>query len=140
MITAIIDTCVIIDALQKREPFWKDAEKIFLAAANERFTGIITANAVTDIYYLHHRCTHDAKKTKLVLNGLLELFCLADTTSGDCRNALLSGVTDFEDAVMIESAKRMNVNCIVTRNQKDFKNSTVPALSPEEFICSINSN
>ena len=29
----LIDTCVIIDALQSREPFVEDAQKIFLLAA-----------------------------------------------------------------------------------------------------------
>ena len=44
----LIDTCVILDALQKREPFWEDAAKIFLAAANEKYQGIITAKALTE--------------------------------------------------------------------------------------------
>ena len=35
---ALIDTCVIIDALQNREPFAEDAQKIFLAVANKRFS------------------------------------------------------------------------------------------------------
>lgn len=137
MMKAMLDTCVMIDALQKREPFWKDAETIFIAAARERFTGIITAKSVTDIYYLHHRSTHDVKKTKGVLTSLLEIFCLADTTSGDCRNALLSDMPDFEDAVMIETAKRINAECIVTRNLRDYKSSPIPVLSPEQFIAEI---
>ena len=73
MITAIVDTCIIIDALQKREPFWKDAEKIFIAVANENFLGTITAKAVTDIYYLHHRNTHDGETTRKILQQLLEI-------------------------------------------------------------------
>lgn len=52
---AVIDTCVIIDALQKREPFWTDAFYIFLAIANRQLNGFITAKAVADIYYLNHR-------------------------------------------------------------------------------------
>ena len=31
---AVIDTCVIVDALQSREPFCKDAQSIFLLCAN----------------------------------------------------------------------------------------------------------
>ena len=40
---ALLDTCVIIDALQSREPFCKSAQTIFLAAANNQFIGCITA-------------------------------------------------------------------------------------------------
>ena len=48
----LIDTCIIIDALQNREPFNKNAQEIFLLAANRKFDGFITAKSVTDIYYL----------------------------------------------------------------------------------------
>ena len=55
---AVIDTCVIVDALQSREPFCKDAQSIFLLCANRQFEGFLTAKAITDIYYLTHRQTH----------------------------------------------------------------------------------
>ena len=51
---AIIDTCVIVDVLQKREPFCSSAMDIFIAVSNKLFTGVITAKAPTDIYYLLH--------------------------------------------------------------------------------------
>ena len=35
----LIDTCIIIDALQSREPFNKDAEAVFLSVANRRCVG-----------------------------------------------------------------------------------------------------
>lgn len=36
----LIDTCVAIDFLQKREPFADDALRLFRAAASELFAGI----------------------------------------------------------------------------------------------------
>ena len=48
----LIDTCIIIDALQSREPFNKDAEAVFLSVANRRCVGFLTANSITDIYYV----------------------------------------------------------------------------------------
>ncbi|MBQ4649141.1 MAG: PIN domain-containing protein [Firmicutes bacterium] len=140
MTTVMLDTCVIIDALQKREPFWKDAENIFIAAAEDKFLGVITAKSLTDVYYLHHRCTHNTEKTKEILKGLLEIFVLSDTASSDCRRALLSEVADFEDAVMMETAGRLKVSCIVTRNVKDYKNSPVPVMSPEQFVAAIKAH
>ena len=134
MMTVMVDTCIIVDALQKREPFWRNAEAIFIAAANDKFTGVITAKALTDIYYLHHRCSHDDIKTRKVLQNLLELFSLSDTSAEDCRNALFSAITDYEDAIMTETAKRIGANCIVTRNLKDYKKSPVPIYSPEQFV------
>ena len=73
---AVIDTCVIVDALQSREPFCKDAQSIFLLCANRQFEGFLTAKAITDIYYLTHRQTHSDKATRDVLTKLCALFGL----------------------------------------------------------------
>ena len=131
---ALIDTCVVIDALQSRVDFEKDAQNIFLAAANSAFLGYISAKAVTDIYYLMHRYTHSDKTSRDTLNKLFTLFDVLDTSGIDCRKAVPSPVPDFEDAVMIETALRSEVDCIVTRNTEDFAKSPVPVFSPKEFL------
>lgn len=131
---AFIDTCVVIDALQSREPFAKDAQDIFLAAANNLYLGYISAKAVTDIYYLMHRHTHDDKASRDILNKLFTLFDVLDTAGIDCRKAVLSPVSDFEDAVMVETALRSEVDCIVTRNPRDFTKSPVPVYEPKAFL------
>ncbi len=131
---ALIDTCVIIDALQSREGFEKDAQNIFLAAANNAFLGYITAKSATDIYYLMHRYTHSDKTSRETLNKLFTLFDVLDTSGIDCRKAIPSPVSDFEDAVMIETALRSEVDRIVTRNTEDFAKSPVPVLSPHAFL------
>ena len=130
----LIDTCIIIDALQNRAPFNKNAQDIFLLAANRKIDAFITAKSVTDIYYLMHRVTHSDKDTRDVLCRLFKLFELADTTGTDCKYALSSDVSDYEDAVMIETAVRTQVDSIVTRNTKDYSKSVVPVLTPDELI------
>ena len=131
---AFIDTCVVIDALQSREPFAKDAQGVFLAAANNLFLGYISAKSVTDVYYLMHRHTHDDKASRDILNKLFALFDVLDTAGIDCRKAVLSPVSDFEDAVMVETALRSEVDCIVTRNLRDFTKSPVPVYEPRAFL------
>lgn len=131
---ALIDTCVIVDVLQNREPFCEKAQTLFLAAANNQFTGCMTAKSAADIYYLTHRFTHDGKTSRAVLNKLFMLFEVLDTAGTDCRHAIPSAISDFEDAVMVETAVRTEMDCIVTRNIKDFVNSTVPVFTVEEFL------
>ena len=131
---ALLDTCVIIDALQSREPFYKNAQTIFLAAANNQFIGCITAKSVTDIYYLTHRHTHDDKAARTVLSKLFRIFDVLDTAGMDCRHAIPSDISDYEDAVMVETALRTESDCIVTRNGRDFQKSGVPVYTPEEFL------
>ena len=131
---AIIDTCVIIDALQSRQPFCVPAQNIFLSVANERFVGCITAKSVSDIYYLTHRLTHSDKETRKILTKLFSLFQVIDTAGADCYHAIPSPVSDYEDAIMIETAVRMEANCIVTRNIDDYKLSIVTVYSPDKFL------
>ena len=130
----LIDTCIIIDAFQSRQPFCNAAQKLFLFAANHQFDGYITTKSVTDIYYLSHRLTYDDKKTREILSKLFELFEIAYTTGADCRRAVPSPISDFEDAVMSKTAIRINADCIVTRNKKDYLKSPVPIFLADDFI------
>ena len=131
---ALIDTCVVVDVLQSRNPFAADAQKIFLLAANQQFIGCITAKSATDVYYLTHRLTHNDKASRAVLGKLFTIFEVIDTAGMDCRRAIPSEVSDYEDAVMIETALRTEVDCIVTRNVSDYSGSPVTVYSPAEFI------
>ena len=50
----LIDTCVVVDFLQQRQPFAESALKVFMLAGSGEINGYITAKSVTDIYYLIH--------------------------------------------------------------------------------------
>lgn len=131
---ALIDTCVIIDALQSREPFSKDAEAVFMSVANRRCVGFLAANSITDIHYLMHKALHSSEETKKVLGILFSLFDILDTCGIDCRKALTSNIADYEDAVMVETAARAGIDCIVTRNMKDYAGAPMPVYSPAQLI------
>jgi len=130
----LVDTCVIIDALQSRVPFAEVAEKIFIYSANKQFEGYITAKSVTDIYYLTHRLTHSDAETRKILSKLFILFHLLDTTSLDCRKAISSEISDYEDAIMVETAIRSEMDCIVTRNVQDYMKCSVMVYEPSVFL------
>lgn len=83
---AIVDTCVVIDFLQRREPFSASALTVFQAAASEQFSGCITAKSATDIYYLTHRCTHSDAKTRDILNSLLSVVSMLDSVAVDIQH------------------------------------------------------
>ena len=51
--TVLLDTNVIMDALQERRPFDAEAKEILLRAQNGEITCYFTANAITDIFYLY---------------------------------------------------------------------------------------
>ena len=93
-----------------------------------------SAKSVTDIYYLTHRLTHSDAETRKILSKLFTLFHLLDTTSLDCRKAISSEIGDYEDAIMVETAIRSEIDCIVTRNVKDYTKSFVKVCEPVTLI------
>ena len=131
---ALIDTCVVIDLLQKRTDFFDDAHSVFVCAANRMFDGFITAKSVSDIYYITHRYFHDDQKSRDALKKLFHLVSVLDTKGIDCISAIDSQTTDYEDAIMIETGKRENIDCIITRNEKDYMQSPVAVYSPSRFL------
>ena len=129
---ALIDTNVIIDALQNRKGFNEDAEFVVLQAYE--YNGYIAATSITDIYYIQHKYYHNKDKARNNLKKILKLYDIMDITGPDCHNALRNGMNDYEDAILVESAKRNDIDCIVTRNAKDFKNAGIPVYTPVEFL------
>ena len=69
--------------------------------------------------------------------NLLSLFDILDTTEMDVRKAITSDMADYEDAVMVETADRTEMDFIITRNLKDYSKSRVPVCSSEEFVAEI---
>ena len=62
------------------------------------------------------------------------MFHLLDTTSLDCRKAISSEIGDYEDAIMVETAIRSEMDCIVTRNVKDYAKSSIKVYEPSTFL------
>lgn len=136
----LLDTCVVVDVLQKREPFYQNAMDIFLAVSNRELDGVLTAKSLTDIYYILRRSIHNEMETRKYLNTLFILFEVEDTFSIDCQLALQSQMKDYEDAIMVETALRIGADCIVTRNIKDYALAKIPVLSPEQLLEQLKNN
>jgi predicted nucleic acid-binding protein len=133
MIKALIDTNIIIDYLNDRTPYADNAEKIFNLCEQGELIGVLTASSVTDIYYIMRKIT-GREKTLSSLKLLFSVFDVADVGKNDLLRAMESTIKNFEDALIAMCAKRVNANCIVTRNVHDFINSPVPPMSPDDFL------
>ena len=130
----LVDTNVIIDALTSREPWNESAEKIFIMAANNIVDMYITASSATDIYYLVRKHLHNAETARQVMSKLYSLVGILEVKEEDCVDALVLSITDYEDAVVEQVARRSGVECIVTRNQKDYELGLAKVFLPDDFI------
>ncbi len=130
------DANVIIDAIMERGKF-KVAQELVLAAANEKIYGIVTANTITDIYYLTRKTAGDQGARRMIAN-VLSIFDVAVVDGEACAAALNVPMSDYEDAVLAVCAAREEADYIATGDQGFLKaDSPVPARTPEELLSII---
>ena len=55
------------------------------------------------------------------------------------EKGLSSKFTDFEDALQYHCALKTDCNILITRNGKDFKESDIPVMTPDEYLTSLKS-
>jgi len=130
----VFDTNVIIDAIAGRKPFDTEAKKLLLLAAKDEFKGYITANSVTDIYYVVRRSlTED--ETRLIIKSVLYSLDIIGVSDEDCRQAFNSTIRDYEDALLATCAEKIDADSIVSRDAEFLKSdSSVPVCSPLELL------
>ena len=129
----LIDTNVILDVLTKREPYFEFSAS-FLKLCGVRITGCIAASQTTDIFYILRRSGKDTQSAKEIIKKLTDNVKVLDINAADVKNALNSDMTDYEDSLLACCAKRQKLEYIITRNEKDFSLSPVPAISPQAFL------
>jgi len=130
----IIDTNIIIDVFGKREPFFRDSYNVIQLGLEGIIETIMSAGAATDVYYITRKYSPDAVIARENIFILSNIVKLCNSTPEDITSALILFIPDFEDAVTAAIAKREKADYIITRNEGDFANSPVPAISPEDFL------
>jgi len=133
MISALLDTNVVLDALFAREPFGEQAAVIWKAHEDERFTGYLCAITPVTVFYLARKEVGRKRALRMV-SDLMDAFEVSPVSREVLRSALQLETKDFEDAVQIASALADGLDYIVTRDVEDYKNSPVKAVTPAEFL------
>jgi len=127
----LIDTNVILDSLASREPYDKSADDIFDLIAQNRVEGYLNTSSVTDIYYILRKTLGDAA-SRSEIRKILYILQAIEITKSDCQAALDSPISDFEDALVVVCADKVNLDYIITRDEEFLKLPN--AVSPIEFL------
>ncbi|HET7369881.1 MAG TPA: PIN domain-containing protein [Gammaproteobacteria bacterium] len=129
----LLDTNVVLDVLQKREPHYNASAAILDRAIRNEERAALAAHAVTTIHYIVARY-RDGKSAHGAVNWLLRNLQIAAVGHEEIVRAQALGWSDFEDAVVAAVAEAAGCDAIVTRNVKDFAASSIPAVTPEEYV------
>ena len=129
----LIDSNVILDVLQMREPHYESSYEIFRICYHRKASGYILNLTFANIIYIMRKQLYSEKIIE-ILDSLSELFSFVNLKKNDFKNAANLKWKDFEDAIQYVTAERINADFIITRNVKDFENTKIPAITPNEFL------
>ncbi len=134
MENVFIDTDIIVDFLTDRKPFSFESAKIFSLIDQKKIKGCVSSLSFSNLYYVLRKFgTH--KKVISSLQELSELVDILKVNSDIVKSALTSDFKDFEDSIQYFAAQEhKKADCIITRNIKDYKDSSLPVMTPETFL------
>ncbi len=130
----LIDTNIIIDLLSKRDKFYDEAADLFSRADKKELQLTISSLTFANTNYILSKLK-SAKEAREILRKfkvLVELLSLDDKITELALSD--DNFPDFEDGLQYYSAIENQIDVIITRNKKDFKNSKIPVLTAKEFL------
>jgi len=136
---AYIDTNILIDLVFSRQEFLPDAQRVFAIGYAGEAQLVVSALSFVNAVYLGRKYKFPMNDVLSKLRMIADFVDVADLSGQNVVDMLTSGWRDYEDATQYRSAVDEQADCIVTRNKKDFKTSTLPVLSPVEFLSKIDS-
>ena len=130
----LIDSNIVLDVLLNRSAFLINSKVIFDFAEQKQITGCISASAITDIFYFANKEFKDKELVYQTVEKLTFLFSIIPVTEITIAKALALRWQDFEDAVQYTAAQENGIECIITRNEIDYKTSEIRCMNPTDFI------
>ena len=127
------DTDVILDVSIKREMDIKDSVKLINFVEDGLYKGYTSTIIFSNIYYIQRKLIGHEISIKFLKNLRLILSVL-NVNDSIINKALESEFKDFEDAIQYFTAVENNMDCIITRNVKDYQNSIIPVYTPMELL------
>lgn len=129
----MIDTNIIIDHIGQREPFYELSRRVCLLGITGEAETFVSASMITDVFYLLRK-DHGSGEAQRMIEEDLDFLHIVGASPDDISAALSKRWDDFEDCLVSICAKKINADFIITRNVKDFKRSSIKAITPQELF------
>ena len=135
MTRLFLDTNIVIDLLDKRAPFYKDAVRLFTMAYYKQVELVVAPITYTTASYLLRH--HGSEGVRNLLANFRQLSRVATIDERVIDDSIASRFSDFEDAVQYYTAIKAQADIIITRNSGDFVASKLPIMTAAEYSASI---
>ncbi len=132
----MLDTNILLDLLAARHPFFDEASILFLMAEKGSVELAVSSLSIVNTHFVLRKQLKE-QDTRKVLRDLRILVKVLPLDQKITDMALNSDFDDFEDAVQYQTALEYGQEIIITRNLKDFKTSSIPVMTADQYISSI---
>lgn len=133
-----VDSDVVIDFFTDRSPFANAASLLFEYNEISKVQIYLSALGLNNVYYIVRKYLGH-KKTLKIIEELIEITEIIGVTKKEILLALGHNFKDFEDAIQYSSALNIkDVEAIITRNTKDYVNSSIAVFTPENYLKTID--
>lgn len=129
----LIDANIVLDVLLNRLEFVDASEKIWKLCETAQVAGYISTLTYANMMYIMRKQL-TPRQIEDVFRKLRLIFKFAEFNQSILEKAVGMQWKDFEDAVQSATAEAIDADYIITRNKKDFVDSQVNALCPDEFL------
>lgn len=136
----LLDTDVLLDCCLNRQPFAGDSIQLLSLCELGEIKGHTTPLVLSNFYYLLRK-TNTHQQVISILEKLTAILPILAITKESVIQALRSSFTDFEDALQHHACiENGDIQCIVTRNKKDYQHSQIAVMTPTEFLAHLLRN
>ena len=125
----LVDANVIFDVYERRQPHYAASQQICRLAQRRALAAAVAGHTIANGFYLYRKPFAAFVRERILQD--FEICCADAFQTGSC---LKLGIGDFEDALQAGAAMAWKAAFIITRNERDFKHSSIPALSPTAFL------
>ena len=132
MMRLFLDTNIVVDLLEGREPFCYDAAQLFTMAHDKKVELLVSPMTFSTASFLLRK--HGPEGVRNLLSNLRQLVRVTISDERTVDDSIASQFKDFEDAMQYYSALNAKAEIIITRNGKDFTASNLPVMTATEYL------
>ena len=129
----LIDNNVLLDFALNRPPNPLAARELIHRIETTSTTAFVAWHTIATCQFIL-QCDINRATARAFVEQMASLLTVAPVGHQSLLYALSLPMGDFEDAMQVAAAQAAGVQYIITRNIRDFTNSPIPAITPEQAL------
>ncbi|MCG2811567.1 MAG: PIN domain-containing protein [Candidatus Aminicenantes bacterium] len=128
-----IDTDIFLDTILDRKPHSEYSTRLINLCEQNEIAGHTSSLVIANIYYILNEIA-GYKKAIQAISKIRSLVAILPFTDKEIGKSINAEFKDFEDGIQYFVAVNHKIDCLITRNTKDFQKVNISVLTAKEFL------